>query len=270
MLTGFTSPTESLAVEIKQIHDQVIDIASGFSELRRLPVDLAGIAATVRHVHQIVSVEVSDCPRLFTFGKLKEKPSFFDRRRVLQDHYQLTLWCEHPGYEHPWAKATYDIREFKPWFVTVAPYARLVFKTLQLAVPVAAAIDLSTLPSATRDDAKVRLDVMQSIVGDLPTDSLQETGYEFADLGDDGRKLTQAEGQALRAVRQMIFAADPLHTFLAICAGSRHLPETCSGSAQITTSSMILASPSFLIPENPENRAKGAGTKQAATDSVKA
>lgn len=29
LLTGFTAPTEALAVEIKQVHDQVTDIATG-------------------------------------------------------------------------------------------------------------------------------------------------------------------------------------------------------------------------------------------------
>jgi internalin A len=213
LLTGFTAPTQPLAVEIKQIHDQVTDIAAGVNGLSGLPAELAGIAATVRRVHQIVSTEVTDCPRLFTFGLWKEKPSLFDRKKIRFEHYQLTLWCEHPGYEHPWAKATYDIYEPKSWLVKVAPYARLVFKTLQLAVPVVAAIDLARLPSATRDDAQARLDVMQSIIGDLPTDTLQVTGYQFADLSNDSRKLTQAEGQAVRAVREILFKEDPLRAF---------------------------------------------------------
>jgi internalin A len=150
---------------------------------------------------------------MFTFGRKKEKPRLLDRKGPLVEHYLLTLWCEHPGYEHPWAKATYDLGVLKSWVVKVAPYARLVFKTLQLAVPVAAAIDLATLPSAARDDARARLDVMQSIIDDLPTDALQVTGHEFDDLDDDSRKLTRAEGQALRALREIIFTSDQLHAF---------------------------------------------------------
>jgi len=213
LLTGFTAPAQPLAVEIKQIHDQVTGIAADVNGLRGLSAELAGIAATVRHVHQIVSTEVTDCPRLFTVGLWKEKPSRFNPKKILREHYQLTLWCEHPGYEHPLAKATYDIYELKSWLVNVAPYARLVFETLQLAVPVAAAIDLAMLPSAARDDAKARLDVMQSIIADLPAGALQVTGYDFADLGDDSRKLTQAEGQALRVLREIIFREDPLRAF---------------------------------------------------------
>jgi internalin A len=213
LLTGFTAPPQPLAAEIKQIHDQVTNIAAGVNGLRGLPAELAGIAATVRRMHQIVSTEVTDCPRLFTFGLWKEKSSWFDSKKLLNEHYQLTLWCEHPGYEHPWAKATYDIYELKPWLVKVAPYARLVFKTLQLAVPVAAAIDLARLPTASRDDTQARLEVMQSIIGDLPTDALQLTDYEVAELGGDSRRLTHAEGQALRAVREILFREDPLRTF---------------------------------------------------------
>ena len=62
-----------------------------------------------------------------------------------------------------------SIRLNKGWYVKVAPYARLVFRMLQVAVPVAAAIDVAALPAANRDDAKVRLDVMQAIIDDLPS-----------------------------------------------------------------------------------------------------
>jgi hypothetical protein len=84
---------------------------------------------------------------------------------------------------------------------------------LQLAVPVAAAIDVAALPAANRDDAKVRLDVMQAIIDDLPTDALELTDREFVGRAGSPGKLTPAEGQALRAVRQMIFERDPLHAF---------------------------------------------------------
>jgi internalin A len=211
LLTGFTVPAGPLATEIEQIHGQLTEITAGVSGLRGQAAELAGIADTIRRVYRIVSTEVTNCPRLFTLRR--KKAALADRARFHQDHYQLTLWCEHPGYEHPWAKATYDLDPPKEWFVNVAPYARLVFRTLQLVVPVAAAIDLAALPSATRGDAQARLDVMQAIVDDLPADGLELTGREFADQDGGPGKLTPPEGQALRAVRQLVFASDPLRSF---------------------------------------------------------
>jgi internalin A len=211
LLTGFTVPTEPLAVEVRQVHEQLAEVTAGVSELRGQAAELADIAGTVRRVHRIVSTEVTDCPRLFTLGR--KKPGLLDRVRFYQEHYQLTLWCEHPGDEHGWAAATYDLNPPKEWFVQVAPYARLVFKTLQLAVPVAAAIDIAALPSAKRDDAQARLDVMQAIVDDLPVDALELDTREFADRDGGASRLTPAEGQALRAMRQIIFENDPVHAF---------------------------------------------------------
>lgn len=211
LLTGFTVPAEPLAAEIEQIHDQLAEITADVTGLRGQAAELSDIADTVRRVHRILSTEVTDCPRLFTLGR--KKPGLGDRLRFHQDHYQLTLWCEHPSREHPWTKATYHLDPPKEWFVNIAPYARLVFRTLQIVVPVAAAINLAALPSVERDDAQARLDVMQAIIDDLPTGTLELTRREVADWAGAPGKLAPAEGQALRAVRRMLFASDPSHAF---------------------------------------------------------
>jgi hypothetical protein len=82
------------------------------------------MADTVRHVNRVVSMEVTNCPRLFTLGR--KHPGLLDRIRFHQEHYQLTLWCEHPGFEHAWSAATCDLYPPREWFVQIAPYARLV------------------------------------------------------------------------------------------------------------------------------------------------
>jgi hypothetical protein len=209
LLTGFTAPAAPLAVEIEQVHEQLSEIASGVSGLRGQAAELAGIADTVRRLQQIVSAEVTDCPRLFTLDIRKQAR---DRARFHQEHHRLTLWCEHPGHEHPWAKATYNLDLTRGWYAKVAPYARLVFRTLQLVVPVAAAIDLAVLPAGKRDDAQARLDIMKAIVDDLPVNA-EELTERDSDRGGSSRGLTHAEGQALRAVRQIIFEKDRLHAF---------------------------------------------------------
>ena len=162
-------------------------------------------------MQRVVSAEVPDCPSLFTLGSGNRVRT--TGRGSTEERYQLTLWCGHPGYEHAWNDATYDLDPPKDWYIKIAPYARLVFRMLQLAAPVAAAIDIAALPAANQDDAKVRLEVMQAIIDNLPTDAVELTDREFVGREGGPGKLTPAEGQALRAVRQIIFENDPLHAF---------------------------------------------------------
>ena len=211
LLTGFTHPSRPLAAQVEQVHDQLAEITASVGGLRSQSAEIAEITETVRRVNRVVAAEVTDCPRLFT---LDRRPAgLLDRMRFQQDHYQLTLWCEHPGSEHPWDAATYDLDPPKEWFAHVAPYVRLVLRTLQLVVPVAAAIDVAALPLPQQAGAQARLDVMQTIVTDLPTSALESTGRAFSDRDGDAGKLSPAEGMALRAIRQIVFENDPLHAF---------------------------------------------------------
>jgi hypothetical protein len=65
--------------------------------------------ASLRKLLRAVGTEVADCPPLFTVTRPHRR-----RIKVLQFYrhqYLLTLWCQHPGYEHPWPPATYSINE---------------------------------------------------------------------------------------------------------------------------------------------------------------
>ena len=214
LLTGFTAPGQALAAELSQMHEQLMELTTGIrglaGETTELARHTAQAADLLRRMLGYVATEVTDCPRLFTLAT--RDPGLSERLRPHQQHYLLTLWCEHPGAEHPCPTATYALDPAKKWFANIAPYARLVVKTLQLVVPVAAALDIAALPTARRDDAKARLDVMKSIVDDLPDippdlNDREWEGYRQA------TRLTQAEGQALRAVRRIIFEKDPDHAF---------------------------------------------------------
>ena len=77
-------------------------------------------------MHQIVGTEVTDCPRLFTLERARL--TGISRALIHQDHFKLTLWCEHPGYEHPWEPAAYNLDPPKEWLTQIAPYAVLVFR----------------------------------------------------------------------------------------------------------------------------------------------
>ena len=86
----------------------------------------------------------------------------------------------------------------------------LVFRTLQLIVPLAGAVAIAALPTAQQGSAQTHLEIMQAIVADLPT--TQETRAEDSLAGSTGQ-LTAAEGAALRAIRAIIFEHDQLRAF---------------------------------------------------------
>jgi internalin A len=209
LLTGFAAPTAPLTVQLEQVNSQLADLKADLKTgITSVQGQAAQIADTVRRVHQIVGTEVTDCPRLFTLAPAR--PTGVKRALIHQDHYRLTLWCEHPGYEHPWGPAVYNLDPPKEWLAQVAPYAVLVFRTLQLIVPLAGAVAIAALPSAQQASAQTQLQVMQTIVSDLPAtakareeDSLEETTGQ----------LTAAEGAALRALRAIIFEHDTLRAF---------------------------------------------------------
>ena len=122
----------------------------------------------VRRVHRVVSTEVADCPRLFTLTPVR--PAAVSKRaRIYEHHYRLTLWCEHPGYEHPWEPAAYDLDPPKEWFTRIAPYAVLIFRTLQLIVPAAGVVAVASLPQAQQPVAQAYLQAMGTVLDDLPS-----------------------------------------------------------------------------------------------------
>src|SRR5208282_2906287 len=128
-----------------------------------------------------------------------------------QHHYRLTLWCEHPGYWHPWDPATYDLDPPKEWFTRIAPYAALIFRTLQLIVPLAGAVAIASLPAAQQGSAQAHLQVMSTFVADLPATAEHQAAEGRLEVA--AGQLTAAEGQALRAIRAIIFEHDKLRAF---------------------------------------------------------
>jgi internalin A len=205
LLTGFAAPSVSLADELHEVSTRLADLTVGVSSVQG---QAAQIAATVRRVHQIVGTEVTDCPRLFTLERVR--PTGITRARAHQDHYRLTLWCEHPGYEHPWEPAAYNLNPPKKWFAQIAPYAVLVFRTLQLVVPLTGAVTIATLPSVQQGSAQTHLEIMKAIVADLPTGRESKAGDT---LPHATGRLTAAEGAALRAVRAIVFENDGPRAF---------------------------------------------------------
>ena len=113
--------------------------------------------------------------------------------------------------KHPWEPAAYDLDPPKEWFTRIAPYAVLVFRALQLIVPAAGAVTIASMPQAQEPVAQAYLQAMGTVLDDLPT-TPQRPGPESG-LTADSEQLTTAEGEALRALRAIIFEHDPLRAF---------------------------------------------------------
>jgi len=199
LLTGFPVPVQPLATDILQQLERIED------RLTRMEDQAADTAAVIRRVQSVVAAEMTDCPTLFTLSQKHQASN--ELKRLYRNHYQLTLWCAHPGYWHPWDAATYDIDPPKEWLSRVGPYVQLVFRTLQLVVPLAGSIAVVSLPTEQAESATAQLGMMKTLVADLPSLPTEE----LADFTPG--QMTPAEGEAIRALRALIFEYDPLRKF---------------------------------------------------------
>lgn len=203
LLTGFTAPDQPLSAEIEEqitrIERKIIRVEEAVTET----------AAVIRRVLRVVSTEVTDCPSLFSLAQ--DHPDAGRRLQVHRHHYRLMLWCEHPDHWHPWTQASYELDPPKDWFTAIAPYASLVIRILQLAVPLTGSIAVASQPAAQIEVASAHLETMKAIVEDLP----QPRPWDYDEIGQRQAtgKLTAAEGAALRALRALVFQLDPARDF---------------------------------------------------------
>jgi internalin A len=204
LLTGFPLPSQPMASNMLQ---QQLDRVE--NRLIRIEGQAADTAAVIRRVLRAVSTEVTDCPAIFTLAS--DRHGGNKLQQVYRHYYLLTLWCEHPGYWHPWNDAAYQIEPPKEWFSKISPYARLIVRTLQLVVPLAGTIAVASLPAVQIERAAAHLETMKTIVDALPAEAVKEQ----ADVTSDQTTahMTVAEGEALRALRALIFEHDRMRRF---------------------------------------------------------
>jgi internalin A len=210
LLTGFSQPTVSLQAELDRLHADIraemTDVRTDISDLQATAADTAHV---IRRILHAVSTEITDCPRLFTLAR--DDPSGRRRLRPDQDHFRLVLWCEQPGHWHPWPDATYLVDQPKEVIAKIAPYAILVFRALQLTVPVVSAVAGLTLPAGDARQVTAELQLMAAVVADLPGHE-PEQRPDLAGLGTAGR-MTTAQGAAWRALRSFLFKRDTARAF---------------------------------------------------------
>jgi len=197
LLTGFTMPSEPLKPQLEQLRAELKEIGQHVVQAEKYA---AQTADSVRRVIKAVSLEVTDCPRLFT---LTTAPTSL--LKVYRDRYRMVLWCEHPSEWHPWPAATYQFDQPKAWIGEVAPYAELVFKALRLVVLVTAPLAGVAFDSRMTERAKSEVELMKVVVDKLPgANPAQPT----RGLGPMDGQLSVAEGAAARAMRALLFKID--------------------------------------------------------------
>ena len=206
LLTGFAQPELALQPQLERLQEQVADVASG---VNRLESHAAETADSMRRLLRAVGSEITDCPLLFTLAQ--ENPEGRRRMKFYVRHYRLVLWCEHPGHWHPWTAASYSFDQSRDWLVRIGPYATLVFRALQLVVPIAASAVGVALSEDQFKHAQHQLDLMKTLVADLPYKEIQDQSELVA--AESARQLTPAEGQAARAIRVLLFEHDHMRAF---------------------------------------------------------
>lgn len=193
MLTGFAIPVDPVALSLDKLHE-------------RLEVSAAETADQIRTVIKALSAEITDCPRLFTLVPKDKKK--WDPKKAWETGYELTLWCEHPGHEHPCEGAPYGLNLPKDWLKKASPYISVVSKTLRIAVPIAGAAVGMALDEAELTNITDDIKFMEKLSAALPGEIGR--GHQRLD-GETG--LTHAEGAGLRSLRALLFEQDQQRAF---------------------------------------------------------
>lgn len=200
LLSGFPKYRYDRNLSVEIVQRQLSEISRRMEQVERIVSDSA---LDVRNVLKLLSSEAADCPRLFTITPARS--GVIRLITFAYEVHELTLWCECPDRWHPVDAATYEVRMPKKWRTTIAPYADLVVRTLQLAVPVAAA----AAGLAITDDATTKkIELMKAMVEALPN------GMKTTDFDDRSwKQLVNSRAGAHREIRALLLDIDPVQRF---------------------------------------------------------
>ncbi len=213
LLTGFSSRgadlNSSLAHQtehLERIESAVARVESGVHQLEAAAADAA---QQIRVVRKALAAEVPDCPRLVSLEPFDA--SAVNPTKLWKTRFRLSLWCEHPAYEHRCDHPGYEFSQPREWYVRAAPFLRTTSKLLRL-LPVAGAA--AGLLSVDRDKAhafelrRVRgeIDLMDSVAKQLASPGPGATKH-------DEPLLESGDAAGLRAVRELLFGLDAARGF---------------------------------------------------------
>jgi internalin A len=235
VLDEFSQRTEELKLEVRDRSEEV-----KVENRQALAAHTAMVANQLRVILRAVSAEFPDCPRLFTI--IPDRSSSWRLSEVWEERFELTLWCERPGSEHPWPAARYKFDNPKEWFVTVAPYLVALSRLLRAVVPIGGAALGVALPEEEFKRIDKDLDLMKTLAQQLPGGG-DEDRLDLEINAGTGR----VEGADLRALRMLLLRLDPAMGFgglrrvlspsgdyLWICSTPEHLRDYDPGLPDLT------------------------------------
>lgn len=255
LLTGLRRPRTLMtltgqAEALEQFQDAIQRIQE---DQRRSAERQTEVAQYLRNLLTTASVEVTDCPRVFTLVPVQAKGG--RRLELHKRRYRLVLWCEHQGGVHPMGEHAYTIAEPREWFVRVRPYLNVMLEFLRAATAVSGLAVAAALPLTAANQAGNELQAFGELVKTVdrlsrpsaagspralaghaaPGAAARETAHDEVDAAADGidggvldsgvidggvidgepgpGPLTYAEGAALRAFREMLRRVDPHENF---------------------------------------------------------
>ena len=201
LLTGLEAPISPTERKLEEILRYVKTAATA----EQLEQQRSESATQMRTLLNALSDETRECPRLFTIvptggGAFREK-------------FELTLWCEHPGEEHPCEDGEYTFHQTKEWLADLGPYLSIVATSLRVVVA------LAGMPGADQIIEKAtskQLESMEKFTKELAP-STKAMGDE---LGSSISGLTRAQGSAFRQFHSLLLELDPNRKW----AGMRRFP----------------------------------------------
>ena len=202
LLTGFSPPGDAIGAGL----DLLTKIGD---DVERLGSQTADLADGIRQVKRALSAEINDCPLLFSLIQITSKG--LRRLRVDELRFRLTLWCEHPDHMHPWPDASYIIDQPREWLIRISPYMNTLLTILRSAVPAAASAAGMVLTPRQLQHAQNELQLMTTLASELPHVSTDPLSDSLHDQEPDAP--ARAQGQAMRAIRQIIFQQDQVQSF---------------------------------------------------------
>ena len=216
LLTGFPRPVP-LNVDLERRLDAIwAEVTRTGEQVAQTGAQVAFAADSLRQLLTAAQQEVDDCPRLFT---LTQDAKGLKRAGLFEQHYRLVLWCEYEGGPHPITEHAYSVGQPREWFTRVRPYLSVMLSALRIVVPVAGVVSTFVLSDQQLNQVQLDLDVMRELVRDRDwLAAQQDAAAELGITGGDDRDpkagpLTRAEGEALRALRQLIFEHDRARHF---------------------------------------------------------
>jgi hypothetical protein len=202
-LEGYATPVDPLSQQFADLEAKLLaELAKAAIERQALQGIMAESAEMTRRVLRALMDQARFGPRLFTLSPI-DPTRPHDPRNLWSEELRLTLWCEHPGHEHPLTpEGQYILRNPKRWAASLAPYAQLSLKVLRIAAPLAAgAIGLAE--QGVRDQWEDQFKFMEQL-----SKAATVLTPDVEDLSDhiDHRHyaISRAEGAGLRAFHDLL------------------------------------------------------------------